>query len=184
MSRNRASAVAAADAPTRHAAPAASAGPRMNRFTMLAAALALSAALGGMVGALGASALLQPAPAPAVAGRTGLEEIQALKENVVQARVELAALKVSIDAGNRNASAQFTRIGERVERIERIAGRARRQAQQGDRDARSPGARRCRRTPRTYRLDHAAAAGRRRGSRRAPAPSRDGWCAMSSAAPR
>ena len=111
--------VAAADAPA-DAAPAASAGPRINRFTMLAAALALSAALGGMVGALGTSALLQPAPAPAVAGRTGLEEIQALKENVVQARVELAALKVSIDAGNRAASAQFTRIGERVERIERV----------------------------------------------------------------
>jgi len=101
-------------------APADSAGPRVNRFTMLAAALALSAALGGMVGALGTSALLQPTPAPAVAGRTGLEEFQALKENVVQARVELAALKVSIDAGNRAANAQFTRIGERVERIERV----------------------------------------------------------------
>jgi len=58
---------------------------------------------------------------PAVAaGRTNLDEIQALKENGVQARVELAALKVSIDSANRNATAQFTRIGERIERIERI----------------------------------------------------------------
>jgi hypothetical protein len=88
---------------------------------LLAAALALAAALGGMAGALAAYGLARPSPLPAVAaGRTNLDEIQALKENVVQARVELAALKVSIDSANRNAGAQFTRIGERIERIERI----------------------------------------------------------------
>jgi hypothetical protein len=103
-------------------APAAEgAGPRVSRFTLLAASLALAAALGGMAGALAAYGLARPGPLPAVAaGRTNLDEIQALKENVVQARVELAALKVSIDSANRNAGAQFTRIGERIERIERI----------------------------------------------------------------
>ncbi|HSJ40171.1 MAG TPA: hypothetical protein VK955_03850 [Xanthobacteraceae bacterium] len=96
-------------------------GPRVSRFTLLAASLALAAALGGMAGALAAYGLARPAPLPAVAaGRTNLDEIQALKENVVQARVELAALKVSIDSANRNANAQFTRIGERIERIERV----------------------------------------------------------------
>jgi hypothetical protein len=102
-------------------APAAEgAGPRVSRFTLLAASLALAAALGGMAGALAAYGLVRPSPLPAVAaGRTNLDEIQALKENVVQARVELAALKVSIDSANRNAGAQFTRIGERIERIER-----------------------------------------------------------------
>jgi hypothetical protein len=100
--------------------PTASAGPRVNRFTLLAAALALSAGLGGMVGAVAATSLMHAGPAPAVvAGRTGLEEVLALKENVVQARVELAALKASIDAGNRNANAQFTKIGERIDRFER-----------------------------------------------------------------
>jgi hypothetical protein len=95
--------------------------PRISRFTMLAAMLALSAGLGGMVGALGAATLMRPGTTPiAVAGKSGLEEIQALKENVVQARVELAALKVAIDSGTRNSSAQFTRIGERVERVERL----------------------------------------------------------------
>jgi hypothetical protein len=103
-------------------APAAEgAGPRVSRFTLLAASLALAAALGGMAGALAAYGLARPSPLPAVAaGRTNLDEIQALKENVVQVRVELAALKVSIDSANRNAGAQFTRIGERIERIERI----------------------------------------------------------------
>lgn len=97
--------------------------PRLNRFTLLAACLALAAALGGMIGALAAFTITRP-QAVAVLGEGKLtpEEIQALKENVVQARVELAALKASLDAGNRGATTQLTRIAERVERIERNAG--------------------------------------------------------------
>jgi hypothetical protein len=97
-----------------------SAAPYVSRFTVLAASLALAAALGGMVGALAAYGLARPGATPAIAaGRTGLEEIQALKENVVQGRVELAALKLGIDSANRNAGAQLTRISERIDRIER-----------------------------------------------------------------
>ncbi len=107
---------------TAPASPAESAPPRVNRFTMLAACLALAAALGGMVGALAAFALARPQPTPVIAaGKFSSEEIQALKENVVQARVELAALKVSIDAGNRGATTQFTKLAERIERMERNA---------------------------------------------------------------
>jgi hypothetical protein len=97
-----------------------SAAPYVSRFTVLAASLALAAALGAMVGALVAYGLARPGAIPAVAvGRTALEEIQTLKENVVQARVELAALKLSIDSANRNAGAQLTRISERIDRVER-----------------------------------------------------------------
>jgi hypothetical protein len=114
-------AAGAADLPEPPEPPIEAAPPRISRFTMLAAALALSACLGGMVGALGAASLMRSGPVPIAAnGKSGLEEIQALKENVVQARVELAALKVAIDSGTRNSSAQFTRIGERVERVERL----------------------------------------------------------------
>jgi hypothetical protein len=122
----QASAHAAADeaapepppAEPRHSEPRS---PIVSRFMLLAASLALAAGLGGMVGALGALGLARPAPTPVVAaGRTGVEEFQALKENVVQARVELAALKASIEAGNRNAGAQLTKIGERIERVERL----------------------------------------------------------------
>jgi hypothetical protein len=96
--------------------------PRVNRFTMLAACLALAAALGGMVGALTAFSLARPQTTPVIAaGKISSEEIQALKENVVQARVDLAALKASIDAGNRGAATQFTKITERIERMERNA---------------------------------------------------------------
>jgi hypothetical protein len=97
-----------------------SAAPYVSRFTVLAASLALAAALGAMVGALVAYGLARPGAIPAVAaGRTALEEIQTLKENVVQARVELAALKLSIDSANRNSGAQLTRISERIDRVER-----------------------------------------------------------------
>jgi len=110
-------------AATDDAAPepaAESASPYVSRFTVLAASLALAAALGAMVGALVAYGLARPGAIPAVAaGRTALEEIQALKENVVQARVELAALKLSIDSANRNTGAQLTRISERIDRVER-----------------------------------------------------------------
>ena len=108
-------------AATDHAAPEPaeeSASPYVSRFTVLAASLALAAALGAMVGALVAYGLARPGAIPAIAGRTALEETQALKENVVQARVELAALKLSIDSANRNAGAQLTRISERIDRVE------------------------------------------------------------------
>src|SRR5437588_221182 len=50
---------------------------------------------------------------------TGSEELQILKENVVQARVDLAALKASVDGGNRNGNAQLSKMTERIERMER-----------------------------------------------------------------
>jgi hypothetical protein len=101
----------AADGPARRLVP---------RFTTLAASLALAAALGAMVGALGAYGLMRPVALPdGTTATAALQEIQALKENVVQARVELAGIRVTLDAGNRSANAQFTRIGERIERIER-----------------------------------------------------------------
>lgn len=112
---NAAAADAAAPEPAEE-----SAAPYVSRFTVLAASLALAAALGAMVGALVAYGLARPGAIPAVAaGRTALEEIQALKENVVQARVELSALKLNIDSATRNTGAQLTRISERIDRVER-----------------------------------------------------------------
>jgi hypothetical protein len=107
-----------AEEPAADNAPA----PRVNRFTMLAACLALAAAFGGMVGALGAYALIRPHAAPVIAaGKLGSQDIQALKENIVLARAELAAMKASVDAGNRTAATQFTKVVERIERMERTA---------------------------------------------------------------
>ena len=97
-----------------------SAASRSHRFPLLAASLVLAASLGAMVGSLVSTSLIRSTPAaPVVAAKSGIEEMQALKEQVVQVRVDLAALKTSIDAGQRSANAQFTRIGERVDRIDR-----------------------------------------------------------------
>ena len=94
--------------------------PLLSRATLLAASLVLAAMFGGILGAVATASLGRSSPATGLAtGRSALEEFQALKEQVVQARVDLAALKVSIDAGNRSANAHFTRIGERIDRIER-----------------------------------------------------------------
>ena len=93
--------------------------PRASRFTVLAAALALAAAVGAMAGALAAYGLARPAATAEATGRTGVEDIQALKENVVQTRTELAALKSSIESTSRTVAAQLTRIGERIDRGER-----------------------------------------------------------------
>src|SRR5262249_3728577 len=108
----------AADA-DRAAAESAERSPNVSRFTLLAAALALAAARGAMVGALAAYGLARPGATVAGMGPTGVEDVQALKENIVQARVELAALKLTIEAANRNATTQFTRISERIDRAER-----------------------------------------------------------------
>src|SRR5262249_3797920 len=97
-----------------------SAAPYVSRFTVLAASLALAAALGAMVGALVAYGLARPGAIPAVAaGRTALEGIPTLQENVVRARAGRAALNLSIDSASRNSGAQLTRISERIDRVER-----------------------------------------------------------------
>jgi hypothetical protein len=108
---------AAGDAQTSTGAP-----PRMSRFTLLAASLVMCAAFGGMIGVLIAATITRPIPVASLGPPTvmaSLEDINSLKEQIVQARVDLTTLKASIDAGNRNANSQLTRISERVERMER-----------------------------------------------------------------
>jgi Asp-tRNA(Asn)/Glu-tRNA(Gln) amidotransferase C subunit len=92
---------------------------RISPFTMMVASLGGAAAVGAMLGAIIASGIAKPTPV-ATGPKVGIEEINALKEQVVQARVELAALKSSFDAGHRSANQQFTKISERVERMERV----------------------------------------------------------------
>jgi len=91
---------------------------RLSPFAVMAASLAGAAAAGAMLGALLVTGLVRPTPV-AAGPKFSIEDVNALKEQVVQARVELAALKSSLDAGHRSANQQFTRIAERVERMER-----------------------------------------------------------------
>ena len=105
------------------AAPASTptASARANRFAPLAATVALAAAFGALVGALGASGFARSTPAQvgAATAATLPQEIQNLPTTIEQIRSELAALRTNVDASSRNGNAQFGKITERFDRIER-----------------------------------------------------------------
>jgi hypothetical protein len=95
------------------AAPAVPASWR-SRFGLLAAGFLLAVGLGSFAGSLSASGWAQLwAPVPekhAAAGDASM--LQA-------ARVEIAALKASLDSATRSAASQFGRIADRLDRVER-----------------------------------------------------------------
>jgi hypothetical protein len=99
--------------------------PRMSRFTLLAASLVLCASFGAMIGALVAASITRPIPVASLGASTVMatvQDIDSLKEQIVQARVDLTTLKASIDAGNRSAHTQLAKIADRVDRMERSHG--------------------------------------------------------------
>jgi hypothetical protein len=106
-------ATASEDAGARFTVAKAAATLRPSRFTVFAAGFALAAALGALVGSLSASGLAQlwqPAPAKSATADAGL--LQAMK-------VELAAMKASLDVAARSANSQVAKIADRLERVER-----------------------------------------------------------------
>jgi hypothetical protein len=110
MSRATASEEAAASA---DGAPVAAA-PWRSRFALLAVAFVVAAGLGSFVGSLSASGWAQlwqqPPAKPGVTADAGA--LQAMK-------VELAAMKASLDVATRSASSQVGKIADRLERVER-----------------------------------------------------------------
>ncbi|HMK71494.1 MAG TPA: hypothetical protein VK442_11035 [Xanthobacteraceae bacterium] len=93
---------------------------RSSRFALLAAALAIAAALGSIVGALSASGLAHLWPAHAAPKSAAAEgnTMQAIKAGLA----ELAALKASLDGAARSANGQFAKMSERLDRIEHAQG--------------------------------------------------------------
>lgn len=88
--------------------------PRLSRVSILAACMAVAAALGSMVGAWAAAALVK-APADPVA--TVIASAQ--KGEIARLSADIAALKESVEALSKNSSTQLARITERVERSEK-----------------------------------------------------------------
>jgi hypothetical protein len=91
--------------------------PRSWRFALLAAAVALAAGIGSLIGGMGASGLARlvpaPAPAPTLADASGV--VHAMKAELA----ELTALKASLDGAARTSSSQFATIADRLDRVER-----------------------------------------------------------------
>lgn len=105
--------------------------PRLSRFALLAACVAIAASFGAIGGSLGVAKfapLLSPAPAPlAVAKDTVGDEVRGLKENVAQLRgamkslsETLTTLKVSVSTSNVTQNAQNAQIGKIAEMLERV----------------------------------------------------------------
>jgi phage host-nuclease inhibitor protein Gam len=83
------------------------------RFALLAAALALAAALGGLIGSLSTYGLASPKTDPAEPARN-------LQAALTQVTKDVAALKTSIEGASRAATNQMTKINERFDRSERV----------------------------------------------------------------
>lgn len=96
---------------------------RERRFALLAASVALAAAVGAVVGALGAygiAALAQSPAAVAVAAEPSqAADNLALREAVEKMRSEIAALKASVDSASGSTKTHFTKITERFDRIDK-----------------------------------------------------------------
>jgi len=106
--------------PSRLDAAVAAAPARATWFNPLAAAVALAAVFGVLMGALGASALVWPESEATVTTTAVVpQDIRAVQTAIEQMRTELAALRTSVEAGTRNANGQFGKITERFDRVER-----------------------------------------------------------------
>jgi hypothetical protein len=88
--------------------------PRSFRFALLAATIALAAGAGALVGTLAATGVAHREVADAQGPRVA--DTRAMKNELA----ELNALKASLDAANRGASAQFAKIADRFASLERL----------------------------------------------------------------
>jgi hypothetical protein len=89
---------------------------RTRRLAPLAATIAIAAALGAMAGSLttagvGGASLGEPV------GETA--DARALKEQVARLHADLAALKFAIDSSARSSSAQYIKLGDRLDHVEK-----------------------------------------------------------------
>jgi len=93
--------------------------PRFGRITLVAVAIVAALGAGALAGALGAAGVARLMPAPAtVAAAPAPDQLQTLHGAIAQLRTEVAALKTSVDANNRNANAQFAKLTDRIERAQ------------------------------------------------------------------
>lgn len=105
--------------------------PRVARFALLAACVAIAASFGAIGGSLGVAKfgpMLASAPPPvvAVAKDNVADEVKALKETVAQLRGatkslsdNLAALKTSVTTSNTAQNTQIGKIAETLDRVEK-----------------------------------------------------------------
>jgi hypothetical protein len=90
---------------------------RARRLAPLAATIAVAAALGAMAGSFATGGVGVPAAREPAAQSA---DARALKDQIARLHAEIAALKTSIDGSARTASAQFIKLGDRLDRFEKV----------------------------------------------------------------
>jgi hypothetical protein len=98
---------------------AADTSPPRARFALLAASVALAAAFGAVAGALGVSGVARMGETPTPAVASVAKDSPAVQGAIAQIRTDLAALKSSVETGNRSSTTQFGKLAERFDRLER-----------------------------------------------------------------
>lgn len=86
--------------------------PRHKRLALLAASVTLAAALGSVIGAVTARTLATP-PKPQV-NVVALEDRNTVQQSIAHLSREVAALKTNLDAANKSAHSEMTRIAARL----------------------------------------------------------------------
>jgi hypothetical protein len=88
---------------------------RAQRLAPLAATVAIALAIGAAAGSFATGGWGAPTSEPSAQ----TADARALKEQLTRLQGEIAALKTSVDTSARTASAQFIKVGDRLDRFER-----------------------------------------------------------------
>jgi hypothetical protein len=93
------------------------------RFPLLAASVAIAAAIGAILGSIGNAAIVKFTAPPAAAAsdtfKLAAKEQAQLKDLIGRLRGDVAALKAEIEGSTKVSTAQFAKLGERIERAEK-----------------------------------------------------------------
>jgi hypothetical protein len=89
---------------------------RARRLAPLAATVVIALALGATAGSLATSG---SGSAPATQPVAQTADARALKEQIARLHSDIAALKASIDSSAKSASAQYIKLGDRLDRFEK-----------------------------------------------------------------
>jgi len=89
---------------------------RAQRLAPLAASIAIAAALGATAGLLATSG---SGSAPAIQPVAQTADARALRDQIARLHADIAALKASIDTSAKSASAQYIKLGDRLDRFEK-----------------------------------------------------------------
>ena len=86
--------------------------PRHRRHIIFAASVAIAGAVGVLAGAATTGGFSRPVPVDVA----GLEESKAAQQSIARLSKDVASLKASLEAANKSAHSQFTKLSERLAR--------------------------------------------------------------------